>query len=137
LTDCKLKTQARTHHLVRHLEQDWFQLKPDLLIQKEGDNQLVLDTKWKLIDEKKSNGKEKYDLSQADFYQLYAYGHKYLKGMRDVVLIYPKTDSFTGPLRVFDFSGDIQSKFRLWVLPFCLDHKKLLVPEGLMSHLLF
>ena len=138
---CNLKTQARTHHLVRHQEQDWFQLKPDLLVRQGDRDQLVLDTKWKLIDESQANGAEKYGLSQGDFYQLHAYGHNYLKGAGDVVLIYPLTDNFTKPLPVFNFSSPVeftsQINVRLWVLPFCLNQKKLLVPEDLMSRSLF
>jgi 5-methylcytosine-specific restriction enzyme subunit McrC len=136
---CVLKTQARTRYLVRHKvndhEMNWFQLKPDLLIHAGGNIQLILDTKWKLIDGQKSNGKDKYDLSQADFYQLHAYGHNYLKGEGDVVLIYPLTDNFTKPLPVFNFSNSVEfdsrANLRLWVLPFCLDKQKLFIPEDL------
>ncbi|MDW2775413.1 5-methylcytosine restriction system specificity protein McrC [Pseudomonas sp. BEA3.1] len=42
-----LKSQARSHHLVRHREQNWFCLKPDLLIKNTQTALLVLDTKWK------------------------------------------------------------------------------------------
>jgi 5-methylcytosine-specific restriction enzyme subunit McrC len=44
-----LKTQARSHHLARHLEQNWFRLKLDLLI-RNADRDSLLDTKWKLLD---------------------------------------------------------------------------------------
>lgn len=123
-----LKTQARSHHLVQHLEQDWFQLRPDMLIRNGDTNRLVLDTKWKLLDALKNNAREKYQLSQSDFYQLYAYGEHYLKGKGDVVLIYPKTDAFEQPLPVFTFpkSGGM----RLWVLPFCLNSRSLVLPES-------
>lgn len=122
-----LKTQARSHHLVRHREQNWFQLKPDLLIRKANHDAIVLDTKWKLLDATKKNGAEKYQLSQADFYQLYAYGLHYLNGTGDIVLIYPKTDQFTDPLPVFDFPKT--SGMRLWVLPFCLKKRQLMLPD--------
>ena len=69
-----LKTQPRSHHLVRHREQNWFRLNPDLLIRESGRDALVLDTKWKLLDGLKANGSDKYGLSQGDFYQLQAYG---------------------------------------------------------------
>ena len=69
-----LKTQARSFSLVRHQGQDWFRLKPDLLVRESAANRLVLDTKWKLLDSTKANGSEKYGLSQADFYQLDANG---------------------------------------------------------------
>lgn len=122
-----LKTQARSHHLVRHCEQNWFRLKPDLLVRNVGRDLLVLDTKWKLLDGLKANGTHKYGLSQSDFYQLQAYGLSYLDGAGDVVLIYPRTDAFADPLPVFDFPKS--SGIRLWVLPFCLKKRRLVVPD--------
>lgn len=123
-----LKTQARSHHLVRHRQREWFQLKPDLLVRDADCDRLVLDTKWKLLDGLKASGTDKYGLSQGDFYQLQAYGLSYLDGRGDVVLIYPKTASFDRPLPVFEFPK--AEGLRLWVLPFCLKSRRLLVPEG-------
>jgi 5-methylcytosine-specific restriction enzyme subunit McrC len=123
-----LKTQARTHHLVRHRGQNWFRLKPDLLVRNSERDVLVLDTKWKLLDARKANATDKYDLSQSDFYQLQAYGLSYLDGVGDVVLIYPKTDDFADPLPVFDFPKT--NGMRLWVLPFSLKKRQLLCPEN-------
>ncbi|WP_205780784.1 McrC family protein [Methylocaldum sp. 14B] len=122
-----LKTQARSHHLVRHCEQNWFRLKPDLLIRDAGRDTLVLDSKWKLLDGLKANGTDKYGLSQSDFYQLQAYGQSYLDGRGDVVLIYPKTATFDRPLPVFEFPK--VERLRLWVLPFCLKSRQLSVPD--------
>ena len=119
-----LKTQTCGHHLVRHREQNWFRLKPDLLIREGRRYALVLDTKWKLLDGMKRNGTDKYGLSQADFYQLMAYGHSYLEGQGDVVLIYPRTLDFNQPLQVFELLA--LNELRLWVLPFCLVSKRLL-----------
>lgn len=124
-----LKTQARSHHLVRHREQNWFRLKPDLLIRNSDRDLLVLDTKWKLLDGLKANGTDKYGLSQSDFYQLQAYGLSYLDGTGDVVLIYPRTDTFDDPLPVFDFPKS--SGMRLWVLPFCLKERRLKIRSSL------
>jgi 5-methylcytosine-specific restriction enzyme subunit McrC len=121
-----LKTQARSHHLVRHREQNWFRLKPDLLIREANRDTLVLDTKWKLLDGVKANGTAKYGLSQGDFYQLQAYGQSYLDGQGDVVLIYPKTAAFDEPLPVFEFPKS--ERLNLWVLPFCLRSRRLVVP---------
>lgn len=121
-----LRAQARNFSLVRHLEQEWFRLKPDLLVQAAGKNRLVLDTKWKLLDDGKATGVEKYGLDQGDFYQLHAYGQSYLDGQGDVVLIFPRTDAFDRALPVFDFP---KSKgLRLWVLPFCLRQRVLVLP---------
>ena len=124
-----MKTQAQTFSLVKHLEQDWFRLKPDFLVKASGRNCLVLDTKWKLLDiEKKSGGTDKYGLSQADFYQLYAYGQTYMDGQGDVVLIYPKTETFSQALPVFKFPKS--NGLRLWVLPFCLSDRALILPPS-------
>ena len=121
-----LKTQARSFSLVTHLGQDWFRLKPDILVQESSSNRLVLDTKWKLLDDKKATGSDKYGLDQGDFYQLHAYGQSYLDGQGDVVLIYPRTDAFDEALPVFDFPKS--SGLRLWVLPYCLRERTLILP---------
>ncbi len=123
-----LKTQARLHHLVRHQGDDWFRLKPDLLVRDGAGERLVLDTKWKLIDGRKANGTDKYGLAQADFYQLQAYGQSYLQAKGDVVLVYPLTEVFTRALPVFDFPH--ASELRLWVVPFCLKTRRLQAPVG-------
>ena len=122
-----LRTQARSLSLVRHLEKDWFRLKPDLLVQASKVTRVVLDTKWKLIDGHQATGSDKYGLDQGDFYQLHAYGQNYLDGLGDVVLIYPKTNAFNEALPVFEFPKS--SGLRLWVLPFGLRDKRLLLPQ--------
>jgi 5-methylcytosine-specific restriction enzyme subunit McrC len=122
-----LKTQARNFSLVRHQEQNWFRLKPDLLVCESVSDKLVLDTKWKQIDDTRANGTDKYGLAQADFYQLHAYGQSYLDGVGDVILIYPKTDTFSKPLDVFYFPK--ATGLRLWVLPFCLRERTLAIPK--------
>lgn len=118
-----LRTQASSLSLVQHMGKDWFSLRPDLLVREGSTNRLVLDTKWKLLNQ--ANTSDKYGLSQADFYQLHAYGHNYLDGQGDVVLIYPETDTFNQALPVFKFQS---SGLRLWVLPFCLRKRQLVLP---------
>ncbi|WRH93100.1 McrC family protein [Pseudomonas fluorescens] len=130
-----LKTQARSHHMVRHQEQNWFCLKPDLLIKDAKKDVLVLDAKWKLLDGLKANGTNKYGLAQGDFYQLQAYGQSYLNGSGDVVLIYPRTGAFDRPLPVFEFPKP--GGLRLWVLPFCLKSRQLLVPSDAPFKMVF
>ena len=123
-----LKAQASSEYLVRHEDHRWFRLKPDLLVKNKQHTCMILDTKWKLLDASKKNGRDKYNLSQADFYQLYAYGQHYLCGGEgDIVLIYPKTDAFTEPLSVFNFP--MNEKMRLWVVPFCLRERRLKLPK--------
>jgi 5-methylcytosine-specific restriction enzyme subunit McrC len=124
-----LKSQLATKHLVRHNSADWFRLKPDLLIKCEhtSEYQVLLDTKWKLIDASKGDGKNKYGISQSDIYQLHAYGHSYLNGVGDLVLVYPENSLFSKPLPKFEFLAD--AGLRLWVLPFCLETRELRLPD--------
>ena len=77
-----------------------------------------------MVEHSQGNSKDKYGLAQGDFYQLYAYGQYYLGGRGDLVLIYPKTDTFEKALPVFSFNENL----RLWVLPFDLEAKELLLP---------
>lgn len=58
-----------------------FQLKPDIVI---NSGEIIADTKWKLLSEDKTH----QGISQADMYQLYAYGTKY-KECKNLYLIYP------------------------------------------------
>lgn len=122
----KLRSQARSRTLICHREQQWFRLKPDLLVRNADRNVLVLDTKWKLLDASGDDGSRKYGLSETDFYQLLAYGLNYLDGCGDMALVYPATEQFNKALPVFEFPK--AEGLRLWVLPFCLESRKLLLP---------
>lgn len=110
-----LKAQAASQYLATHNEQPWFQLRPDFLLL-DGGTSTVLDTKWKCLDAGKGNTQDKYGLSQADFYQLYAYGQKYLGGRGRLVLLYPETATFRESLSPFFFNDQL----RLDVVPFDL-----------------
>lgn len=117
-----LRIHPSTHHLCEHKGEPMFGLEPDLLIDR-GADRWILDTKWKLIDS--DDRKNNYGLKQSDFYQLFAYGHTYLRGRDNgkLVLIYPKRGAFEKPLPVFKFSEELT----LWVLPFDLE-------QGLLEH---
>ncbi len=120
-----LKAQARSESLCMHNGQGMFQLRPDFLLHHLGKCVLAMDTKWKLISG--ADVENKYGLSQADFYQLFAYGHKYLDGEGEMLLIYPKTADFPELLPAFDFSP----KLKLWVVPFDLDTDRMAWPSHL------
>jgi 5-methylcytosine-specific restriction enzyme subunit McrC len=119
---CTLKTQAATDSLVEnHNDKPIFKLKPDLLIIKGVETVCVMDTKWKLLDA--SNHLNKYGISQADMYQLYAYGHKYLKKSKPpkkLMLVYPKTDKFEKRLPLFEYEKG-EKGLKLDVVPFDLN----------------
>lgn len=113
----KVSSQVQSKSLVSYGDKNYFRLKPDLYITELKVAHTVLDTKWKLIDQNKSAGKDKFGLSQSDFYQMLGYGHKYLESVGNLVLIYPKSDSFDKPFEhSFDYDDD--SKLKLWVVPF-------------------
>ncbi|MGJ0516080.1 MAG: McrC family protein [Methylomicrobium sp.] len=120
-----LKAQAASQSLCTHQGKSLFQLRPDLLIQSSQKTELVLDTKWKLLSA--ADSENKYGLSQSDFYQMFAYGHNYLSGEGDMILIYPKTENFSTALEPFKFS----EKLRLWVTPFDLENDVMHWPDDL------
>ncbi|MFC4654011.1 McrC family protein [Rheinheimera marina] len=117
----ELRPQLASHYLCSHLQNEIFRLEPDLSLRLASSNQAyqrwILDTKWKLLylDSRDKN----YGMSQQDFYQMFAYGHKYLNGQGTLVLIYPAWDKFPAnaePLH-FSFSSDLQ----LLALPYDLE----------------
>ncbi|MCY3931571.1 MAG: McrC family protein [Acidobacteria bacterium] len=87
-----------------------FTMKPDMTLQKSGTAAFILDTKWKRLRSRAADPTER-GVSQADMYQLYAYGKRH--GCRTVALVYPRTDDFGEPLR-FVFHDDLT----LLCLPF-------------------
>ncbi|MDN7488985.1 McrC family protein [Burkholderia sp. AU45274] len=110
----RLTEQGSRHWLCNHDGTGIFKLEPDFLI--EGpEAPRILDAKWKLIDG--ADRTNNYGLKQTDFYQLYAYGQKYLGGVGELILIHPRTQQFEAALKPFYFTPDL----RLQVLPFDLD----------------
>lgn len=117
-----LSVQVSSEHLCAHKGKDIFQLRPDLLIEHEGER-WVMDTKWKRLDSE-MKGKH-YGLAQADLYQMFAYGQKYLTGEGDLVLIYPRRSRFQQALPVFEYAPGL----RLWVVPFDLEVGRLICSD--------
>lgn len=112
-----LSTQIQKESLVTYDTQRYFRLKPDLYLMHGEASTIVMDTKWKLIDQSKSAGADKFGLSQTDFYQMLSYGFKYLNCEGLLVLIYPRTETFQKPFEHY-FAYDEEHKLRLKVLPF-------------------
>jgi nucleotidyltransferase/DNA polymerase involved in DNA repair len=90
---------------------------------------VILDAKWKRLNA--GARAKKYGIAQSDFYQLFAYAHKYIppdQEHKELVLVYPKTASFHEPLPPFTFATGMT----LWVLPFELGDQtgkeRLIVP---------
>jgi len=101
--------QERQRHLARFRDQktgeieDAFQIKPDIIIYKETEDEktpiLIADTKWKDLEE--DSGKKTLGVGQSDAYQLFAYSNLYTKrGDKPLplALLYPKIGDPDGKL---------------------------------------
>jgi len=83
-TNCTVKAQVRGKSLLHQNGNQRFQLRPDLGVFLEGKAVCLLDTKWKRLDPEKP-----YEsVSQADMYQMYAYGKEFDSPL--TVLVYPR-----------------------------------------------
>ena len=76
----EVKVQDRTKYLFTK-----FALQPDLVVKRKDGSTIIMDTKWKRLEEK-----ENYGISQLDMYQMYAYAKKYETS--EVYLLYPKNE---------------------------------------------
>jgi 5-methylcytosine-specific restriction enzyme subunit McrC len=111
----QIKLQDKSYYLVEnHKGLGKFGLKPDIVVNDNLNSRKIIDTKWKLLDQHAE--RKNYNISQADMYQLYAYGKKYFLGVKEpkLLLLYPANTNFTTPLDKFIYEGDL----KLEVLPF-------------------
>lgn len=103
--EATLRVQAREQFLCRQGGRSMFRLQPDFIVE-QGDTRWVLDAKWKLLDS--TDVANNYGLSQADFYQLFAYGKRYLGRNDQLVLVYPSCSTFQKPLETFDLQDGLR-----------------------------
>lgn len=123
-SDLRIETQKRGRYLVDdHAGKPIFALRPDFVLTSTHLT-IIADAKWKLIDQR--DRANKYGISQADMYQLYAYSTKILRDAErsEVWLIYPANDRFETPLANFEL--EYGSRL-LRVLPFNLEGGRLLL----------
>lgn len=90
-----VREQGRQEPLAHIDGKGVFYMKPDISLMSGRETEFILDTKWKRINGEGSD--PKHGISQADMYQLFAYGKKY--GCKQVALVYPKTEHFQKILR--------------------------------------
>ncbi len=117
-----IATQDKRYYLVsqKRNEADFnysskkFLLKPDIVI---NDNKVIIDTKWKIL----NSENKKYDIKEADIYQMHAYGTKYSreKEIPRLALIYPINPNFQEKLMQFRYGEDMY----LDVIPFDFGNK--------------
>lgn len=74
-----------------------------------------------MIDASEDKRSEHFGLSQTDFYQMFAYGHKYLGGKGELYLVYPAHEQFEHMLGPFNFSSELN----LWIVPFDLHSREI------------
>ena len=93
--------QHRGKYLIEEPIRD-FGLEPDIFLE----DKFIADTKWKIIRQDNNEGEKKNKISQADLYQLYAYGKKY--ECDKLYLIYPKIDGATQEPMNFKYDDKMQ-----------------------------
>jgi 5-methylcytosine-specific restriction enzyme subunit McrC len=123
LPEYQVRTQHSTEHICEHQKSKIFKLKPDIFIDRSKAKMLnvVLDTKWKLIDQNDRSGR--YGLKDSDIQQMFAYSHYYLKHESEVIMVYPyRAGKFDQPLDDFCFRHTQGAKLR--VVPFKVDDPK-------------
>jgi len=88
--------QHRGKYLIEEPKRD-FWLKPDIFLRYKNQN-YIADTKWKIV-------KSRDDISQADLYQLYAYGNKYECGR--LYLVYPRISGVDQKAMKFKYENNM------------------------------
>lgn len=94
-----------------------FPLKPDIVI---NNNEVIIDTKWKIL----NTESKKYEIKEADIYQMHAYGKRYQDENIDNMaprlgLIYPRNPNFEEKLFQMRYGQDLL----LDVIPFDFGNK--------------
>ncbi len=108
-----VRLQDHQHFLAYRHDKGRFKLKPDIVI---NEGKTIADTKWKILSENKAH----QGVSQADMYQLYAYGTKY-ENCKNLFLIYPK-DKFLKGSRYNFFKKDQNDSLKLHIVFFDLQN---------------
>jgi 5-methylcytosine-specific restriction enzyme subunit McrC len=95
LQTCHLLPQSNhaACYLARHQTKRVFRLKPDLVFRQSNAYPLLMDFKYKHL----NPGDRKLGISEADFYQMYAYLTRF--DSPKVILMYPQTVNLPEPIR--------------------------------------
>ena len=121
-----IKAQSNPYYLIE--SENKFKLKPDIVMENDK-TIMILDTKWKLLDMNSNDGK--YNISQSDLYQLYAYGKKYKQKQIEkcsnkkiqLFLIYPMTEMFN-TAKTWNYEKD--ESLPINIVPYDLKSKNLI-----------
>ena len=106
IQDKRLFLLAQLNHETGKFLRDLYRLKPDIVL---GEGKVILDTKWKVLDERLDN----FSIREDDLYQMNAYGRRYQfeesKGIAHRLgLIYPKSHNFLESRMHFRYGADME-----------------------------
>ena len=87
-------------------------MKPDISINK--GNKAIIDTKYKILSRSKKK-KDKFNISQNDLYQMYAYCKEY--GANKCLLIYPEGYTLNDAVGKSSNKLNWKSVYSQWTLP--------------------
>lgn len=120
LDDCIIHSQHSNHKLLRNekTNKSIFALKPDIVVEIDDKEKIIIDTKWKNIGE----GLNRHGVKREDFYQMYAYLTKY-KDANVAILLYPSNNK----IKKFDnefieswyLDNDKNKKIRVYSIDLC------------------
>ncbi len=118
-----VSTQDTGKYLFTEDKRDVFSIRPDIVITDKRGFKIIMDTKWKRLDNSPENN---YRISQADMYQMFAYSKKY--NAKNIWLIYPLVDSLCDhpPIEFKDEEETLVSLFFINILNIEAELKKLL-----------
>lgn len=92
-----------------------FNLIPDIVIEKDGKETIIIDTKWKSI----SGYYNRHGVKRDDIYQMYAYLTRY-KSAKSVILLYPRNENVeegaNGYLESWHLEDNIDKKIRVYTV---------------------
>lgn len=94
-------------------DKDIFSLIPDIVIEVDNKERLIIDTKWKRINESKN----RHGVKREDLYQMYAYLTRY-KDVKSSILLYPSAheDNKDDFLESWYLESDKEKKIRIYTI---------------------
>jgi 5-methylcytosine-specific restriction endonuclease McrBC regulatory subunit McrC len=109
------QSRGARRFLAKHENTSVFQTRPDLAFRTGDQFPLLIDTKYKLLDE----SDRRLGVSQPDFYQMHAYAYRY--NCNRVVLLYPQRGQGISPLKVRFKLEDCDKVIEATTVNICID----------------
>lgn len=109
------QSRGARHYLAWHQERRVFQTIPDIAFRSGNEFPLLIDTKYKRLDEKDRRA----GVTPGDFYQMHAYAHRYQCSR--VVLLYPEMADSHGPIRTSFRLHDSERTIAVNSVNICVD----------------